>query len=175
MPPLSSCVEEDLKSVLDAIKRMRRYRSGTRAKPHKLVLLLSVIDLYESGLMPDGRVYLSEELRKRFVFYFNFVRQPGDLPQIGPPFFHLRTSGIWHHAVRPVRRDTYSNMETPGGGVGNVLKTVEYAYLSDCVMNVLNDPVARERLRREIACMLIDEIKNTKATELLEARYAGSQ
>lgn len=167
----SAKLSKKLQGILAAVRSLRRCRRGWRAKPHKLVLLLSVIDLYESGLLIDNRVYLNEELENRFRFYFRMVAEKGDWCQIGPPFFHLRSSGFWFHCVRPHRLVTYERMKTPGGGKGNVIANVEYAYLAQDMLDVLADDEARAVLRDEIVELLIRDTSNPAAHGLRTERY----
>jgi predicted restriction endonuclease len=162
---------QNLQRALQAVAEIRRYRHNDLPRPHKLVLLLAVLDLYESGLLVDNRIYLNEELDRRFRFYFRLVANPTDRCQIGPPFFHLRSSGFWFHKVRQGREQTYKQMSTPGGGKGNVIRNVEYAYLSDYMHEVLASAESRRVLRCAIVEQLIESSHNPEAHELWGAVY----
>lgn len=168
---MSSDLRESLDRAIEAVRKLRRYRDGRTRKPHKLVLLLAVIDLYEDGLIYDNRIYLDKELEKRFRFYFSVVAGLDDWCQIGPPFYHLRTSGFWFHKVHPNRVLSYQSMSTPGGGKRNVLRNVEYAYLSDYMVDVMADSQARQTLREAIIDLLVAESSNPKACWLRMVRY----
>lgn len=170
MSSVRSDSRDSLHRAIEAIRNLRRHRSNT-PKPHKLVLLLAVIDLYESGLIIDNRIYLDKDLENRFRFYFRMVAGPKDWCQIGPPFFHLRTSGFWFHKVHPNRLLSYQAMSTPGGGKANVLRNIEYAYLADYMVDVMVDAEAREALREAIVELLIRESDNPQAYRLRTVRY----
>lgn len=168
---MSPNLRESLDRAIEAVRKLRRYRKGRTPKPHKLVLLLAAIDLYEERLIRDNRIYLSEELEKRFQFYFRMVAGAHDWCQIAPPFYHLRTSGFWFHKVHPNRVFSYQAMSTPGGGKGNVLRNVEYAYLSDYMVDVMIEPEARQTLREAIVDLLVAESSNPKAYQLRTVKY----
>lgn len=164
-------LRRSLSRAVEAIRQLRRCRVKGVLKPHKLVLLLAVIDLYEDGLVFGNRIYLNDNLERRFRFYFNMVAGPKDWCQIGPPFFHLRTSGFWFHKVHPNRALSYQALLTPGGGKGNVLRNIEYAYLSDYMTEVMIERETRQALREAIVDLLTRESTNPKAYQLRTARY----
>ncbi|GIV17514.1 MAG: hypothetical protein KatS3mg022_2949 [Armatimonadota bacterium] len=99
--------------AIEALHKLRRYGRKGAPKPHKVVLLLAVVDLYEDGLIFDNRIYLNRELERRSRFYFRMVAGARDWCQIGPPFYHLRTSDFWFHKVYPNRTLSYQAMCTP--------------------------------------------------------------
>lgn len=69
---------------------------GHRA-PHKALLLLSVIDLIERGVVSSPRIELSDSL----IATFNrnskryFVNRSRFKPEIGKPFFHMQSEPFW--------------------------------------------------------------------------------
>lgn len=172
---MSNELHQSLSRAIEAVHQLRRYRGKGNPKPHKLVLLLAVIDLYEDGLVLDNRIYLNRALEDRFRFYFNMVAGPKDWCQIGSPFFHLRTSGFWFHKVHPSRNLSYKIMSTPGGGKGNVLRNIEYAYLSDYMIDVILNDEARQSLRETVIDLLIRESSNPKAHRLRTVKYKDGQ
>ena len=60
--------------------------------PHKALLLLSVIDLVEQGIITDSNIQLSEILEERFKYYASqYVGNNSAYdPKINYPFYHLR-------------------------------------------------------------------------------------
>ena len=64
--------------------------------PHKPILLLSVLDLFDSGEISSNLVEISDDLAELFGRYWERVlpfTRPGNLAL---PFFHLRGDGFWH-------------------------------------------------------------------------------
>lgn len=68
-----------------------------RPAPHKAILLLSVIDLIEKGIICSPQIPLSDELIT--TFHDNWKRYLGALqlfrPDIGKPFFHMQHEPFW--------------------------------------------------------------------------------
>lgn len=157
----------DLSSLNTPIERfkqevigLRRGKLGKHYRPHKLVMLLSVIELAERGLLPENKIYLAEPLFSIFEGIFLLVKKKDDLCQPGPPFFHLRTSGFWFHKVRPEREKAYSKLTTTGGGLQMIDEHIEYAYLRDDVYDLVTNSISRRDLR-----LFISELLNAPEEE----------
>ncbi len=90
----------------DYARRFARLRTNRNRKvwsevtayqaPYKPILLLCVLDLFDSGEIPSNLVEISEDLVELFGKYSErvlpFIR-PGSLAF---PFFHLQGDGFWH-------------------------------------------------------------------------------
>ena len=154
MPDLPLVIQEALHCVETQIYGMRRGGGEDHPKPHKLVMLLAVLDLAECGQLYENRIYFDEALLARFERYFHLMCRPDDWSQPAPPFFHLRTSGFWHHMIIPGRENAYASLTTSGGGKQRVVDNIEYAYFSDHAYLVVQNPLARQRLRESIISLL---------------------
>jgi predicted restriction endonuclease len=111
MPDLST-VNPELDKLKREILELRRGKQGDHYRPHKLVMLLAVIELADRGLLSENKIYLSDPLLHIFENIFLLVRKENDWCQPGPPFFHLRTSGFWFHKVRPGKEKEYAKLST---------------------------------------------------------------
>ncbi|HOY58191.1 MAG TPA: hypothetical protein PK640_08670 [Verrucomicrobiota bacterium] len=92
---------------LERLCNLRRDKSGQHERPHKPVLLLSVIDLLDRGLLTDNAVPLSDELVATFKRYFEVVRKHNDQPTVQNPFFHLSGDKFWQLVPRPGKEPIY--------------------------------------------------------------------
>ncbi len=64
--------------------------------PHKPILLLCVLDLFESGEISSNLVEISDDLVEIFERYWERV-QPLHRPRnLALPFFHLQGDRFWH-------------------------------------------------------------------------------
>ncbi|MBL9173802.1 MAG: HNH endonuclease [Verrucomicrobiales bacterium] len=135
--------------------RLRIDRKDSPA-PHKPLLLLTVIEMVEQGILQEPLLQLSGELSFRFLTLWPVVaarrNQP---PEIWLPFFHLRTSGIWlplDSAGRPTeeRRQVVAARIDPE--------------FFDCLL----DPQFRNRLR----VLLIDRYFSDPAERAALAEFA---
>jgi len=87
--------EERWEGWLDRLYDLRRYKRGSHERPHKPVLLLSIIDLVDRGVITANQVPLSEELVRSFRRHFEVVREKDDQPTIQNPYFHLSGDEFW--------------------------------------------------------------------------------
>lgn len=128
------------------IREMRSGKKGTRRRPHKLVMLLAVADMFEKGLLKDNRIYFDDQLKEVFSRVFELYKRSDDLNQPSPPFFHLRSAEFWHHKIKDGKETSYSLLTTSGGGERRVREHIEYAYLSNYAYEVFSDPDNRFQL-----------------------------
>lgn len=154
MSDLSPVVASALERLQNEILELRRGRSRERDKPHKLLMLLAVLDLADNGELKDNRVYFDDRLVTRFENYFHLISKGDDWYQPAPPFFHLRSSTFWFHKVKPGRDAEYASLTTSGGGTKRIHENIEYAYLSEDAFSVIRSADARKQLRRFVSALL---------------------
>lgn len=70
---------------------------GDKVAPHKPLLLLSLIDLIEKGVITSPQVELSEDLVVTFQRNANLYTKGIEHfhPNIGMPFFYMRNEPFW--------------------------------------------------------------------------------
>lgn len=87
MPDLPPVVSDATEWFIAQIGQMRRGRGASKAKPHKLVMLLAVLDLASDGLLSENKIYFAEPLLTRFDKYFALAKDNGDWNQPAPRSF----------------------------------------------------------------------------------------
>lgn len=103
---------------LDAYRKKLTLLKTNRTSPHKICMLLAVLDLARSGALHDNRIEYSPSLLERYVRYFSAVRTARDHPNPYFPFFHLKgrlTNGdasFWHAVPLPGRETVLDAMTT---------------------------------------------------------------
>lgn len=143
LPPI---IHESTEWLVEEIGRLRLGKYAGRSKPHKLIMLLAVIDLAADGLLKVNRIYFDEPLLSRFEKYFVKYATEEDWNQPAPPFFHLRSSQFWFHRVKVGRERKYMRLRRAGGGTKRITENIEYAYLDDRAFMAVNEPAARKIL-----------------------------
>lgn len=121
-------------------------RGGSEKSPHKVAMLLAVLDLVESENIRDNRIYFDQVLKNKFTVHFNQLAGPSDRNNPHLPYFHLRSSGFWHDRVKVGRAGEYANLTT-ASGPGAIDSNIEFVELNDELFELLNYGVARELLR----------------------------
>jgi len=146
---------ERLKGKIRELRRSRR--RGGRPRPHKLVLLLAVLDMAEDGLLGQNRIPFDDSMTTRFERYFDHYKQQDDRCHPSLPFFHLKTSGFWYHKVRTGKEAAYGRLGASSVGSKDILETIEYAHLSDYALELVNRETTRRELRAFIERLLETE------------------
>jgi putative restriction endonuclease len=91
---------ETLNYYAKKFQRLRVDRAHGVA-PHKPILLLSVIEQFERGQMPENLIDLSPQLNQAFLKYWSYLGSPSHYPDISRPFFHMKSGKFWHLVMNP--------------------------------------------------------------------------
>lgn len=142
--------------ILSSLKRGRR---DDRERPHKPVLWITVLNLIDQGHISQNKIYFDEILASEFDKTFQHYAMGDDLAQLAPPFFHLRSSGIWHHQVKPGQEEYYATLTTSGGGSKRIKTAIDYAFISDAIYTALLNSQARATLREKLNNLLLEEAR----------------
>lgn len=113
--------------------------------PHKAVLLLSIMDLVEAGIITSPRIELSEALEGTFARVWK--RYIGSsiifTPKVATPFWHLQNE--------PFYRLYTNNGQLINGGTGRYsipwLRENTYAMIDPELLALMQDTNARAELR----------------------------
>lgn len=136
-------------------------QSGGRTSPHKLCMLLAVLDLARAGALSENRVYFAPSLLERYNAFFSAVQRPGDHPNPYFPFFHLagRLRGgqpsFWHLQPIPGREAIVSAMST-ARSTTDITANIAFAELDEELFRLLQDPANIEVLAETIATHWLD-------------------
>ena len=122
-------------------------RTGGRVAPHKPVLLLSIIDLVESGHIYSNKIYLDDVLQKHFKeTWKRHVKKDSPFRcSITYPFYHLSGDKFWHliPSYEYVEQREYTS-------IISLQKNFSCAEIDQDLIDVLKDSYARKILREEL-------------------------
>lgn len=131
-------------------------KSKGHGSPHKMCLLLSVIDLIDGGVIQDNRIYFDSKLKEKFTYYFNQHRSVQDRDNPYLPFFHLRKEPFWHHHIKAGQVDNYGTLTTASGS-GAIDKHIAYAFLDESLFELLKNKFVRDYLTSTLESTLNDD------------------
>lgn len=114
--------------------------------PHKPILLLSIIDLIEQGLLRENRIFLSPELIASFLKFWSQLASEPHRSDIALPFFHLRGDLFWHLKANPGYEGAIASRQVRLKTINALREAVQYAYLDDELFDHLQDPNSRFNL-----------------------------
>ncbi len=92
---------ETLAKYIRYFRRLKVDRSHGVPAPHKPILLLSVLQLYKSGVIKDNRVYITPELVALFKANWSLLVISNHHCNIAYPFYHLKSSAFWKLIPKP--------------------------------------------------------------------------
>jgi putative restriction endonuclease len=127
--------------------------------PHKPILLLCVLDLFDSGEVSSNLVEISDDLVELFGRYWERVlpfTRPGNLAL---PFFHLRGDGFWHLLPR------YEG--TLIGSQISSLTRLREEIVGTCLDEDLYDLIRSDENRDRLRSVLIETYFSPEARQLL--------
>lgn len=143
---------------LERLYNLGRAKSGSHERPHKPVLLLSIIDLLDRDVITRNQIPLSEELVTTFKRYFAVVREENDQPTIENPFYHLSGDKFWHLVSQPGNQPLYEPGATSGApSTGQLRKRVAYATFDEPLWELLRDDISRHQLREALIARYFPE------------------
>lgn len=140
-----------LSKYLHAFKKLHIDRSHGNA-PHKPILLLSILQLYQNDLITDNRIFLTPELVATFKSTWSLlVVTPHDC-RISYPFYYLKSDKFW----RLVPKSGFENINQMGSimkSFSSLNAAVDCAVISDDLYLLMKD----ERNNRILQHFLLDE------------------
>ena len=113
--------------------------------PHKPILLLSVIELFDRGHLTENRILLSPELVAAFLKYWTHLGSSVHHPDIALPFYHLTGESFWHLMARPGFEEALQAGVKPPT-IRALQRLVQYAYVDGGLHVLLSDRETRDAL-----------------------------
>lgn len=130
---------------LQKFRRLRVDRAHGPAAPHKPILLLSVIELLQQGLISQNRIFLDPELIATFLKLWSQLGSDTHRSDIALPFFHLQGDGFWHLQSNP-GFEAILGSKAKLRTIRALKEAVQYAYLDDELFRILQDETSRNSL-----------------------------
>ena len=147
---------KDLSYYINCFSTLHTMKIQEKPAPHKALLLLSVIDLVEQGVITDSCIPLSDILEKQFKH--NSISYLGDSstydPKINYPYYHMRSEPFWElvsTTATPV-------LDISNYSISNLKKHIAYARIDTELQELLKDSSARVKLRDVLIVNYIDSL-----------------
>lgn len=142
---------------MDYIEVFRNLKTNNKwglKAPHKAVLMLTVIELYEQNVLSDNEICYDEVLKSTFLNVWNKVlpAEPMFYPEAYLPFWYLQNDSFWH--IVPVRgkEDILSLMRDNSTKPSEAIlsDSVKYAELDEDLYFLMTLPSGRSSLKRAL-------------------------
>ena len=139
---------------IEAVKNLKTNNKWGRKSPHKAVLMLTVIELYEKNILMDNEIRYDETLKSTFLKIWNLVlpNEPLFHPEAYLPFWYLQGDNFWH--IVPIRgkEDILSLMRDTNikPSEAKLIDSVKYAELDEDLYFLMTLPSGRSSLKRAL-------------------------
>jgi len=147
---------------LDQLSSLRMDRTKDRPRPHKVCLLLAVLDLIRFGALRDNRIRFDDALRRAFTRRFDQLKQGNDRDNPEFPYFYLQSSGFWHHRPIPGKEEEYQRLikDHKAPGPRATPQLIDYAYLDAPLFKLFCDPAMQPQIEAALFANLQNRRKH---------------
>jgi putative restriction endonuclease len=140
----------ELNHYVREFERLRVNLVDGRPSPHKAVMLLSLIQLFDEGKVQNNRIEFSPELKEVYRAFFEVVANERDHAHPYFPFFHLQgadqNSRFWHLTAKVGRERELASLRSPRR-LNDIHENVAYVSLDPELYQHLQDPESRRVLQ----------------------------
>ena len=137
-----------LELYIEKFHNLKMNSSNGKKSPHKVCMLLAVIDLIQAGHITSNRIYFNQALKDRFTYYFDNLAQGRDKNTPENPFFHLRSEGFWHLSYSP----GYEQLAISRYSA----KSVKYAYVDPELFDYMKSYIVANEIKEALLSNLSD-------------------
>ena len=116
-------------------------------RPHKICMLLAVLDLAQAGGLVENRIYFSPPLKERYLKFFEAVKGPNMHAHAHYPFFHLRgklkkgVPSFWHLQPLPGRESAVKALVTITSS-NQLTSNIAFAKIDEELFEIVQSPDA---------------------------------
>ncbi|WP_299985678.1 HNH endonuclease [uncultured Pontibacter sp.] len=160
----SASIPSALPSYLKRFIKLRQGVTKYGKAPHKPVLLLTLIELFEKAELTANKVYISPELVAQFKEAFALLVRTAHTSDFSLPFYHLAAEGFWH-----VKTKLGPPLQVHIRSIHTLSEVVDFGYFSDELYQLLLDSESRSILK---TALLDHYFPDTKA-EYVKTKQGG--
>ncbi|MEG2076200.1 MAG: HIT domain-containing protein [Victivallaceae bacterium] len=140
---------KDLAYYIDCFQHLRRGVTKFGPAPHKLILLLAVLDEVELGRMTHNRFEISDQLIEKFLQLWQNYVSTEHSATFALPFFHLHNDGFWQLHAHSHKAD-WLKQQPSISALGPLRDAVQYAQIDSELFQLFIEATAREVLRQTL-------------------------
>jgi putative restriction endonuclease len=147
----------------DKFETLRVNKNKTRGDaPHKPILLLAIIKLFEKKAIGGNRIYFDEVINDFMTNWQAYVTTDHD-PRVALPFSHLPSSGFWKLIPKEGFEFTINLVDLEI--IKNIKATVDYAEIDYELSVYFSDPKSRNELKDLLLEKYFPQTKNINPYE----------
>lgn len=157
-------MEKNLAYYKDAFKKLKVDKNKVRGDaPHKPILLLAIIKLFEKNAIGGNRIYFDEVINDFMTNWQAYVTTDHD-PRVSLPFSHLPSSGFWKLIPKEGFEFVIDLVDLRI--IKNIRATVDYAEIDFELSVFLRDSQSRKELKDLLLEKYFPQTKNVNPYKL---------
>jgi len=127
--------------------------------PHKPILLLSIIRLFEKGIFTDNQIHILPELVASFKSNWSKLVMTNHHPIFAMPFYHMSSEPFWK-LIANVGCEKWIESKSSMRSLGNLTTAVNFALIENELAELLIQPESRDVLKISILDRYFAETKS---------------
>lgn len=139
---------------IEAFKELRTNNKYGRKSPHKAVLMLTVIEMFEKNILTDNEICYDDSLKSMYLKEWNKVlpNEPLFHPEAYMPFWFLQSDSFWHIIPKRGKDDILTLMRDKNikPSEAKLYDAVKYAELDDDLYFLMTLPSGRSSLKKAL-------------------------
>lgn len=139
---------------IEAFKNLKTNNKYSRKSPHKAILLLTVIELYETNALSDNVIYYDDKLKDAYQKVWDHILKNETLfhAEVYFPFWFMQSEDFWHIVPKRGKEEIIALMidEHIKPSESKLIDCVKYAELDEDLYFLMTLPSGRSSLKRAL-------------------------
>jgi len=131
--------------------------------PHKPILLLSVIRMFENGIFTNNQIYVLPELVASFKANWSKLVTTNHYPIFALPFYHMSSEPFWK-LIPNIGCEKWIESKSSMRSLGNLTMAVQFTLIDNELANLLLVPENRDILKISILDKYFPNTKSNYGT-----------
>lgn len=128
--------------------KLRRDKKNGGA-PHKPILLLSIINLFERNIIDSNKIHITPELVSFFKSNWSSLVTTSHYSNFALPFYHMKSEPFWD-LVPNLNCDKWVASKSSMRTFSNLKTAINHALIDIELYQLLIKPISREILKKEL-------------------------
>ncbi len=159
---------DNISKYLIAFKKLKRGVTQYGKAPHKVVMLLSVLQTFQNKFIFRNQIFISPELVLLFKSNWNELVTSNHVCNFALPFWHLKNEKFWHLTAHQ-GFENYLSLKESVSSINQLNSMVEYASLDDTLFELMIDEKSNLMLQHLLLNEYFPYYKSTYKPRLFEA------
>jgi len=138
-------MNKDLPYYIHCFTHLKRDMKNGGA-PHKPILLLSIIRLFENGIFTNNQIYVLPELVASFKANWSKLVTTNHYPIFALPFYHMNSEPFWK-LIPNIGCEKWIESKSSMRSLNNLTMAVQFALIDNELANLLSVPENRDILK----------------------------